>query len=187
LFITKTPTHNRKTRDLWFRSLDLRPLDQPAVNCNRTAHLVCSSIAVVSTSFKLHLNRNSRLKCSHHLGRETFTAGHRPPPKFSGRSQDDRSCATLIQRLPATFTRSSVHLVGGLPTLRLPLRSRHSRTFPLQRPSVFAMCPAHCHLRSAIHRAINIPTAGAQAFLMDYSQGERAITHHAGPVRISGC
>jgi hypothetical protein len=37
------------------------------------------------------------------------------------------------------------------------------------------------------HQPINVPTAGAQAFLMDYSQGERAITHHAGPVRISGC
>jgi hypothetical protein len=32
------------------------------------------------------------------------------------------------------------------------------------------------------------PTAaGAQALLMDYQQGERAITHHAGPVRIDGC
>jgi hypothetical protein len=31
---------------------------------------------------------------------------------------------------------------------------------------------------------INVATARAQAFLMDYSQGERAITHHAGPVRI---
>jgi hypothetical protein len=27
----------------------------------------------------------------------------------------------------------------------------------------------------------------AQAFLMDYPQGERAITHHTGPVRIGGC
>jgi hypothetical protein len=33
----------------------------------------------------------------------------------------------------------------------------------------------------------NVPTAGAQAFLMDYPQGERAITHHAGSVRIGGC
>jgi hypothetical protein len=32
------------------------------------------------------------------------------------------------------------------------------------------------------HQPINVPTAGAQAFLMDYPQGERAITHHAGPV-----
>jgi hypothetical protein len=37
------------------------------------------------------------------------------------------------------------------------------------------------------HQSINVPTAGAQAFLMDYSQEERAITHHASPVRIGGC
>jgi hypothetical protein len=36
------------------------------------------------------------------------------------------------------------------------------------------------------HQPINV-TAGAQAFLMDYPQGERAITHHVGPVRIGGC
>jgi hypothetical protein len=34
------------------------------------------------------------------------------------------------------------------------------------------------------HQPINVSTAGAQAFLMDYPQGERAITHHAGPVRV---
>jgi hypothetical protein len=33
---------------------------------------------------------------------------------------------------------------------------------------------------------INVPTAGAQAFLMDYTKGERAITHHAGQVRVGG-
>jgi hypothetical protein len=37
------------------------------------------------------------------------------------------------------------------------------------------------------HQPINVPTAGAQAFIMDYPQGERAITHHAGPVWIDGC
>jgi hypothetical protein len=37
------------------------------------------------------------------------------------------------------------------------------------------------------HQPINVPTAGAQAFLMDYPQGERAINHHAGPERIGGC
>jgi hypothetical protein len=37
------------------------------------------------------------------------------------------------------------------------------------------------------HQPINVPTAGAQAFLLDYPQGGRAITHHAGPVRIGGC
>jgi hypothetical protein len=39
-------------------------------------------------------------------------------------------------------------------------------------------------LRCHHHQPINVPTAGAQAFLMDYPQGDRAITHHAGPVRI---
>jgi hypothetical protein len=43
------------------------------------------------------------------------------------------------------------------------------------------------HLISAHHQPINVPTAGAQAFLMYYLQGERAITHHEGPVRIGGC
>jgi hypothetical protein len=37
------------------------------------------------------------------------------------------------------------------------------------------------------HQPINVPTAEAQAVLMDYPQGERAITHHAGPVRVDGC
>jgi hypothetical protein len=34
---------------------------------------------------------------------------------------------------------------------------------------------------------INVSIAGAQAFLMDHTQGEWAITHHAGPVWVSGC
>jgi hypothetical protein len=37
------------------------------------------------------------------------------------------------------------------------------------------------------HQPINVPTAGAQACLMDYPQGERAITHHAGLMQIGGC
>jgi hypothetical protein len=37
------------------------------------------------------------------------------------------------------------------------------------------------------HQPINVPTARAQAFLMDYPQGKQAITHHAAPVRIGGC
>jgi hypothetical protein len=37
------------------------------------------------------------------------------------------------------------------------------------------------------HHPINVPTAEAQACLMDYPYGERAITHHVGPVRIGGC
>jgi hypothetical protein len=43
-------------------------------------------------------------------------------------------------------------------------------------------------LQSAIviyHHPTNGPIAGVQAFLMDNI--ERAIAHHAGPVRIGGC
>jgi hypothetical protein len=36
------------------------------------------------------------------------------------------------------------------------------------------------------HQPINVPNAGAQAFLMDYPQGERAITHHAGQCGLVG-
>jgi hypothetical protein len=32
--------------------------------------------------------------------------------------------------------------------------------------------------------SLDVPTAGAQAFLMDYTLRKRAITHHAGPVRV---
>jgi hypothetical protein len=42
----------------------------------------------------------------------------------------------------------------------------------------------HNHHRH--HQPIDGPTAGAHAFLMDYTQGEQAITHHAGPVRVGG-
>ncbi|CAH2241957.1 jg9075 [Pararge aegeria aegeria] len=39
-----------------------------------------------------------------------------------------RFWATCLQRLLATRLMSSVHLVGGRPTLRLPVRGRHSST-----------------------------------------------------------
>jgi hypothetical protein len=32
-------------------------------------------------------------------------------------------------------------------------------------------------------QSINVPTAGARAFLMVYTQGEWAITHHADTIR----
>jgi hypothetical protein len=48
-------------------------------------------------------------------------------------------------------------------------------------------CVSESESESFHHQPINVPTAGAQAFLMDYPQGKRAITHHAGPVRIGGC
>jgi hypothetical protein len=37
------------------------------------------------------------------------------------------------------------------------------------------------------HQPIKDPTAGAQAFLMDYTQGEWAVTHHTGLVWVGGC
>jgi hypothetical protein len=37
---------------------------------------------------------------------------------------------------------------------------------------------------SVIISLFNDPTAGAQAFFTDYTYGEPAITHHAGPVRV---
>jgi hypothetical protein len=41
-----------------------------------------------------------------------------------------------------------------------------------------------CLARDHHDQPVKVPTAGAQAFLMDYTQGERAIIHHAGPVWI---
>jgi hypothetical protein len=43
---------------------------------------------------------------------------------------------------------------------------------------MFSYDPPRLH-----HQLINVPTAVAQAFIMDYPQ-ERAITDHAGPVQI---
>jgi hypothetical protein len=37
------------------------------------------------------------------------------------------------------------------------------------------------------HQPSNVPTAGAQAFLVDYPQGERAITHQCGLVGANDC
>jgi hypothetical protein len=46
------------------------------------------------------------------------------------------------------------------------------------------------HINNSLHipssSSIKVPTVGAQAFLMDHTQGERAITPHADPVRIVG-
>ena len=64
-----------------------------------------------------------------------------------------RSSAYRSQRLPATLMRSSVHLVGGHPTLHLPTRNRHYRTFLPHLSSVLrAMYPAHCYFNLLILR-----------------------------------
>jgi hypothetical protein len=48
--------------------------------------------------------------------------------------------------------------------------------------SFFHQVSYHHHYQS-----INVPTAGAQAFHMDYTQRERSINHHASPVRVGEC
>jgi hypothetical protein len=45
---------------------------------------------------------------------------------------------------------------------------------------VLLFCPGQFKFYLHHHQPIHVPNAGAQAFLMDYLQGERAITHHAG-------
>lgn len=60
----------------------------------------------------------------HDISQKTFDAEYKPTQKISRRSD-----AMCIHRLPATLTRSSVHLVGGSPTERLLVRGLHSRTF----------------------------------------------------------
>ena len=68
------------------------------------------------------------------------TAGHRPLPKRA-------TSAARIQLLPATFRRSSLHLAGERPTLRLPKRGLHCRTRLLHRLSVLRqICPLHSPL-----------------------------------------
>jgi hypothetical protein len=46
------------------------------------------------------------------------------------------------------------------------------------------LCITTLHSIHHHHQPINVSTAGAQAFLMNYPQGEQVIAHHAGPVRI---
>jgi hypothetical protein len=52
---------------------------------------------------------------------------------------------------------------------------------------MFYSVPTNTHHKKNHHQHINVSTAGAQAYLMDYPQEERAVTYHAGPVWISGC
>lgn len=70
---------------------------------------------------------------------------------FHFRLPNDQFC---VQRIPTSFTKSSVHLLGRLTTLHFPLRSRNSRTFLL---IGYLLCHAHCHLNFAIFQIL-IPT-----------------------------
>ncbi|CAH2269525.1 jg19073 [Pararge aegeria aegeria] len=58
---------------------------------------------------------------------------------------------------PYDHLMSPVHLVGGQPTLRLPVRGRQSSTLGPQLPSVLrAMCPPHCHFSFATRSAMSV-------------------------------
>lgn len=69
---------------------------------------------------------------------------------------DIRFFAFRILSTPAALFMSSDHLTAGHLTLRLPSRGLHSRTFLLQRPSVFRHTrPVHCHFSVLIHASVN--------------------------------
>lgn len=53
---------------------------------------------------------------SHHFSQNTSTVG----PGIQ---------ASSLRPIPCSKSKASVDLEGGLPTLRLPVRNRHSRTF----------------------------------------------------------
>lgn len=75
--------------------------------------------------------------------------------KIVSHNHNDRSCASCIPRIPATISRSSNYLVGGLSTLGLPVCSRHSRSLLPYRPSILrAIYRAHCLLSLVILRAM---------------------------------
>jgi hypothetical protein len=53
LFITKTPTYYQDLpRDLWFRSMDLRPLEQPAVKMYLNINIKVLSLIYFIRGFK---------------------------------------------------------------------------------------------------------------------------------------
>ena len=72
----------------------------------------------------------------HHFSRKTSTAGHGPPPSVA----TDWFRASRIQRIPVILIRMSVPLAGELPTLRVPVRVRHSRTFRPRRSYICESC-----------------------------------------------
>ncbi|KAL0880485.1 hypothetical protein ABMA27_002895 [Loxostege sticticalis] len=61
-------------------------------------------------------------------------------------------CGLDWQPFPAALIRSSVRLLGGRPTLHLPVRGLHSRIFLPYRLSVLrAMCTAHRYATAKLH------------------------------------
>ncbi|KAI8422933.1 hypothetical protein MSG28_014036 [Choristoneura fumiferana] len=69
----------------------------------------------------------------------------------------DVHCRTLdcMHREPATLTRSSVHLVGGRPALRLPINGLYSRTFG-SNDHLFSVLYAYCNFNELIRLAMSV-------------------------------
>ncbi|KAI8423547.1 hypothetical protein MSG28_012639 [Choristoneura fumiferana] len=93
------------------------------------------------------------------------------------------SSARRIQLLPAAFRRSSLHLAGGRPTLRLPSRGLHSRTRLLQRLLILRQIwPAYCHFNLLICLSYvdDLRSVSEEELLslildlMKYGQGEKS-------------
>jgi hypothetical protein len=82
--------------------------------------------------------------------------------------------ASAVRRLGTSFgLLTERNLLAPIPLTLYPRRgSRDISDIPSKHPH---------------HQPINVPTAGVQTFSKDYPQGERAITHHAGPVQIGEC
>jgi hypothetical protein len=95
------------------------------------------------------------------------------------RRRESRSTRAMPQRSPSAAPRASSRNASTSP-LRTdagtPRRRLSSKIF-LWVSAIIIIIISHCWG--------NVPTAGAQALLMDYTYGERAIAHHAGPVRVS--
>ncbi|KAI8427260.1 hypothetical protein MSG28_014853 [Choristoneura fumiferana] len=93
----------------------------------------------------------------------------------------DRSCAFRIHRDPAILTRSSLHLVGGLPTARLPLLI--STTLLMQQHKFGVEIKNTKRLQITNHnQPIYVPLLGTGLLSEQESLGYRS---HAGPVRTS--
>jgi hypothetical protein len=95
--------------------------------------------------------KDSKYQRSHyhyHLSRETSTARHRPHPKFSTTIglADSRDIHQIVDPPCGGPTNAEY------PGTRSPIEDLSA---PAAALLLFAMCPVHCHLRSAIRRAMS--------------------------------
>jgi hypothetical protein len=75
-------------------------------------------------------------------------------------------------------------LIGWWWSLERTLCTRYERRVGFISHLINCFCAGEGHVHN---QPINVLIVGAQAFLADYTLGDRVITHHAGPVRTGGC